>query len=197
MSSEPSEITSLLPRSGRSTPRKGSTRGTSTGTQATSHHPPPRPIPIRQTPYSTWPIRLSFLLITLLSFVSVGVLVILALNTRFATLLSPYLPRHRSSRVLPMWYGLIASWLSVSTVILFWIPSKSTRISLLASLILLTTDLFLICLVPELLHRESLLTISICIFAILTIGACILSNRIVQAAQDKEVSQNIYIEHFN
>ncbi|KAG8914070.1 hypothetical protein FRC00_000897 [Tulasnella sp. 408] len=198
--SEPNEVTALLP------PDSASQRGgskppsyTATGhpppspalsfSRRSTHQPtpiPPRPIPLRRSPYSTWPIRLTLVTLIFFAFLSTAVLVFTVLNVWLPRLIAPYLPTHRGSRVLPLWFAGIATWLSLSTLTLFWTPSRATRISLKISLAVAFVDLIVLSTVPEFLHRESVLTILTCTLAIGVIAICLTSNNLVQEAKEEE-----------
>ncbi|KAG9014421.1 hypothetical protein FRB90_005314, partial [Tulasnella sp. 427] len=196
--SSPNEITALLP------PDSASQRSKPPAYSATSHPPPspalsfsrrsthqpapipPRPIPLRKSPYSTWSIRFTLVALILLAFVSTGALVVTSLNAWLPRLISPYLPRHRGSRVLPTWFAEVSTWLSFSTLTLFWTPSRATRISLKISLAVAFFDLLLLALVPEFLHRESVLTILTCALALAVIAVCLVSNNLVKEAKEEE-----------
>lgn len=82
-------------------------------------------------------------------------------------------------------------WLSLSTLVLFWTPSLPTRISLVITGLLTALDLLLLIAVPQLFHRESLLTMLACFLALLVTGICLLSNRLIQAAKEEEVSPTL------
>ncbi|KAG9025179.1 hypothetical protein FS837_005061, partial [Tulasnella sp. UAMH 9824] len=198
--SEPNEVTALLP------PDSASQRGgskppsyTATGhpppspalsfSRRSTHQPtpiPPRPIPLRRSPYSTWPIRLTLVSLIFFAFLSTAVLVVTVLNIWLPRSIAPYLPTHRGSRVLPLWFAGIATWLSLSTLTLFWTPSRATRISLKISLGVAFVDLIVLSTIPEFLHRESVLTILTCTLAIGVIGICLISNNLIQEAKEEE-----------
>ncbi|KAG8915559.1 ubiquitin-specific protease ubp2 [Tulasnella sp. 408] len=199
--SEPNENTALLP------PGSGSQRGRSefTSFKATAHPPlspalstsqrsthltfplPLLPIPLRQTPHRTWPFRLALAALISLAFLSTAALVATVLNIWLPRLVAPYLPAHRGSRVLPFWFAAIATWLSLTTLNLFWIPSRATRISLRVSLALMFFDLIVLSTVPEFLHQESVLTTFTCFLALGVTAICLLSNNLVQEAKEEEV----------
>ena len=185
---EPNEITSLLPPSDHAGP---SPRARPPPYSSTSSPraplPPPRPIPLRRSPYSTWPIWLTFIALTLCAFLGTSFTMVLALNIPFPRTISQYLPAHRSTRALPLWYSSIATWLSLSTLTLFWNPSRAARWSLILATALFAVDLIFLCLVPQFIHQENLLTILACLLAGFAVVLSLISNDLVREADDEQV----------
>ncbi|KAG8924101.1 ubiquitin-specific protease ubp2 [Tulasnella sp. 417] len=198
--SEPNEITALLPpdsasQQGRLQPPLYMATGHSSPSPAlvVSHRSTypstpltPPPIPLRPPQHSTWPFRIAFVTLIFLAFLSTALLVATVLNICLPRLIAGYLPTHRGSRVLPFWFTGIATWLSLSTLILFWTPSRATRISLRISLAIAFFDLIVLSTVPEFIHRESALTVLTCALAIGVIAICLLSNKLVQNVEEEQ-----------
>ncbi|KAF8753900.1 hypothetical protein RHS01_06632 [Rhizoctonia solani] len=142
-------------------------------------------IPERRSFYDFWGVKILFISISLLAAISVVALVLLILNTGISSI-AQFLPPHRGSRLLPVWFALISAWISLSAVTLFGTPSALTRVSLIASLVLLLLDIILLAAVKQLRRQESALTLIACGVAIISTATSLGANYVVKNLRDKE-----------
>jgi hypothetical protein len=126
-----------------------------------------------------------FVFLAFLAAISTISLVILILNTGMSSI-AHFLPPHRGSRLLPVWFALIAAWISLSEVIFFGTPSALTRVSLFISIFLLLLDIILLAAVTQLRRQESALTLATCGLAIVSAATSLGANYLVKNVRDKE-----------
>ncbi|KDN44850.1 hypothetical protein RSAG8_05323, partial [Rhizoctonia solani AG-8 WAC10335] len=142
-------------------------------------------IPGRRSFYDFWAVKLLFVFLAFLAAISTIALVLLILNTGISSI-AQFLPPHRGSRLLPFWFALVSAWISLSAVTLFGTPSALTRVSLIASLALLSLDIVLISAVKQLRRQESALSLITCGVAIISAGTSLGANYVVKDFRDKE-----------
>ncbi|CAE6455148.1 unnamed protein product [Rhizoctonia solani] len=142
-------------------------------------------IPGRRSFYDFWAVKLLFVFLAFLAAISTIALVLLILNTGISSI-AQFLPPHRGSRLLPVWFALVSAWISLSAVTLFGTPSALTRVSLIASLALLLLDIILISAVKQLRRQESALSLITCGVAIISAGTSLGANYVVKNFRDKE-----------
>lgn len=142
-------------------------------------------IPPRRSFYDIWSVRVIFILLAFLAAISTISLVILILNTGISSV-AHFLPPHRGSRLLPVWFALISAWISLSAVMFFGTPSALTRVSLIISVTLLLLDIILLAAVTQLRRQESALTLAACGLAIVSAAVALGANYIVESVRDKE-----------
>ncbi|KEP54206.1 alpha/beta hydrolase family protein [Rhizoctonia solani 123E] len=142
-------------------------------------------IPNKRSFYEFWAVKLLFVLLAFVAAISTIALVLLILNTGMSSI-AQFLPPHRGSRLLPVWFALISAWISLSAVTLFGTPSALTRVSLIASLVLLLLDIILLSAVTQLRRQESALSLITCGVAIISAGTSLGANYVVKHLRDKE-----------
>ncbi|KAL5640244.1 hypothetical protein ACGC1H_007499 [Rhizoctonia solani] len=154
--------------------------------------PSPRPagrrtkqIPSKRSFHDYWAVKLLFVFLAFVAAISTIALVLLVLNTGMSSI-AQFLPPHRGSRLLPVWFALISAWISLSAVTLFGTPSALTRVSLIASLVLLLLDIILLSAVKQLRRQESALSLITCGVAIISAGTSLGANYVVEHLRDKE-----------
>ncbi|KAG8711467.1 hypothetical protein FRC11_002727 [Ceratobasidium sp. 423] len=167
----PTETTALISPSPRTVSRRTDKR---------------RPeIPRKRSFYDFWGVKILFIFLSFLAAISTIALVLLVLNTGISTI-AQFLPPHRGSRLLPVWFALISAWISLSAVTLFGTPSALTRVSLIVSLVLLLLDVILLSAVTQLRRQESALTLIACGVAIISAATSLGANYVVKNLRDKE-----------
>jgi hypothetical protein len=142
-------------------------------------------IPNRRSFYDFWAVKILFIFLAFVAAISTIALVLFILNTGMSSI-AQFLPPHRGSRLLPVWFALISTWISLSAVTLFGTPSALTRVSLIVSLVLLLLDIILLAAVTQLRRQESALTLITCGVAIISTATSLGANYLVKHLRDKE-----------
>jgi hypothetical protein len=168
---EPTETTALISPSPRTVSRR-----------ADKHR---QTIPQRRSFHEYWGVRVIFIFLAFLAALSFITVVVLILNTGMSSI-AQFLPPHRGSRLLPVWFAFISAWVSLSSVAFFGTPSALTRVSLIISLVLLLLDIILLASVTQLRRQESALTLSACGLAIISAAASLGGNYLVKNIRDQE-----------
>ncbi|KAJ1302662.1 hypothetical protein OPQ81_002978 [Rhizoctonia solani] len=142
-------------------------------------------VPKRRSFYEFWGVKILFVFLSFLAAISTIALVLLVLNTGISSI-ARFLPPHRGSRLLPVWFAFISAWISLSAVTLFGTPSALTRVSLMISLGLLLLDIILLSAVTQLRRQESALSLIACGVAIISTATSLGANYVVKNLRDQE-----------